>query len=231
MGPTTTSTRISPWVCGTCSLLRCQVDHCIIAQALLLCSVCIPVWASCHLTYVSIRTARDAVVGLSAINCFRCIHKNPLCVGISSASVCLQVIHQVLRRPAEYTAWWRTPTPSICASNAPCRCIVISSMTIFPLPDVLFILLMMIVPAIRRFHHTRHSQLGVRRRNNMNAPDYAIHAILTWARAAIADGFSFRPQGGKTRTMRFKMKRLLTSMSAVSLGPLPSQQCTPFARA
>ena len=61
-----TSTRISPWVCGTRSLLRYQVDHCIIAQALLLCSLCIPVLASCHLTYVSIHTARDAIVDLSA---------------------------------------------------------------------------------------------------------------------------------------------------------------------
>jgi hypothetical protein len=34
--------------------------------------------------------------------------------------------------------------------------------------------------------------------NDMNAPDYAFKAILTWARAAIADGFSFRPEGGKT---------------------------------
>ena len=33
----------------------------------------------------------------------------------------------------------------------------------------------------------------------MNAPDYAFHAILTWAHAAIADGFSFRPEGGQTR--------------------------------
>ena len=29
--------------------------------------------------------------------------------------------------------------------------------------------------------------------DDMNAPDYAFHAILTWARAAIADGFSFQP--------------------------------------
>jgi hypothetical protein len=47
------------------------------------------------------------------------INRNPLCVGISSAPVCLQVIHQVLSsttaclRPAQYAAWWRTPTPSI----------------------------------------------------------------------------------------------------------------------
>jgi hypothetical protein len=34
--------------------------------------------------------------------------------------------------------------------------------------------------------------------NDMNAPDYAFKAILTWARAAIADGFSFQPEGGNT---------------------------------
>jgi hypothetical protein len=28
--------------------------------------------------------------------------------------------------------------------------------------------------------------------NDMNAPDYAFKAILTWARAAISDGFSFQ---------------------------------------
>ncbi len=61
-------TRISPRECGTCSLLRYQVDHCIVAQLLLSRSVSAFVLASCHLTYVSIPTAKDAVVGLSAKN-------------------------------------------------------------------------------------------------------------------------------------------------------------------
>ena len=34
--------------------------------------------------------------------------------------------------------------------------------------------------------------------DDMNAPDYAFKAILTWVRAAIADGFSFQPEGGTT---------------------------------
>ena len=49
MGPAITSTRISHWVCGKCSLLRYQVDHCIIAQTWLSWPVSIVVLASCHL--------------------------------------------------------------------------------------------------------------------------------------------------------------------------------------
>ena len=47
--------------------------------------------------------------------------------------------------------------------------------------------------------------------DNMNAPDYAFHAILTWAHAAIADGFSFRPEGGQTR--RRNVERLYALMN------------------
>ncbi len=45
----------------------------------------------------------------------------------------------------------------------------------------------------------------------MNAPDYAFHAILTWARAAIVDGFSFQPEGGQTR--RRNVERLYAMMN------------------
>ncbi|KAI2507842.1 hypothetical protein MHU86_6622 [Fragilaria crotonensis] len=47
--------------------------------------------------------------------------------------------------------------------------------------------------------------------NDMNAPDYAFEAILTWARAAIADGFSFQPEGGKTH--RRNVDRLYAMMN------------------
>jgi hypothetical protein len=47
--------------------------------------------------------------------------------------------------------------------------------------------------------------------DNMNAPEYAFHAILTWARAAIADGFSFQPEGGQTR--RRNAERLYAMMN------------------
>ena len=47
--------------------------------------------------------------------------------------------------------------------------------------------------------------------DEMNAPDYAFHATLTWARAAIADGFSFPPEGGKTR--RRNVERLFAMIS------------------
>jgi hypothetical protein len=47
--------------------------------------------------------------------------------------------------------------------------------------------------------------------DDMNAPDYAFHATLTWARAAIADGFSFPPEGGKTR--RRNVERLFAMIS------------------
>ena len=45
----------------------------------------------------------------------------------------------------------------------------------------------------------------------MNAPDYAFKAILTWARSAIAEGFSFQPEGGKTR--RRNVERLFAMMN------------------
>ena len=47
--------------------------------------------------------------------------------------------------------------------------------------------------------------------NDMNAPDYAFKAILTWARAAIADGFSFQPEGGNTH--RRNVDRLYSMMN------------------
>jgi len=47
--------------------------------------------------------------------------------------------------------------------------------------------------------------------NDMNAPDYAFKAILTWARAAIADGFSFEPEGGQTH--RRNVDRLYAMMN------------------
>ena len=73
--------------------------------------------------------------------------------------------------------------------------------------------------AVSRFHHTRHTRLVQRRPRrsfypystdqkwtaallkllvNINASDYAFHVFLTWTRAAIPDGFSFQPEGGKT---------------------------------
>ncbi len=127
MGPAINSTRISTWVCGTRSHLRYEVDHCIIAQPWLSCCVLnVFLLAFCHLTYVSIPTAKDAVVGLSARNRLECIYKNLLHVGISFVPACLQVINQVLSWTtacvclARSAAWWRTPTPSIWAHNAPC---------------------------------------------------------------------------------------------------------------
>ena len=47
--------------------------------------------------------------------------------------------------------------------------------------------------------------------DDMNAPDYAFKAILTWARSAIAEGFSFQPEGGKTR--RRNVERLFAMMN------------------
>ena len=164
MGPAIKRIRIFTWVCGTHSLLRYEVDHCIFAQPWLSCSVNVFLLALCHLTYVSIPTAKDAVVGLSAKNCLECIYKNLLHVGISSVPACLQVINQVLSltttcvRLALSGACFRTPTPSIWAHNAPLHCVVILLMTIFPLPDLLLNLLMKVVPAVSRFHHTRHTQ-------------------------------------------------------------------------
>ena len=38
--------------------------------------------------------------------------------------------------------------------------------------------------------------------DDMNAPYYAFQAILTWARSAIAEGFSFQPESGKTRSQK-----------------------------
>ena len=165
MGPAIASTRISTWVCGTRNLLRYEVDHCIIAQPWLSCSVNVFLLAFCHLTFVSIPTAKDAVVGLSAKHRLGYIYKNPLHVGISSVPASLQVINQVLSlttfcvRLARSAAWWRTPTPSIWAHNELCRCVVILLlMTIFPLPDLLLNLLMKVVPAVSLFHHMRHTQ-------------------------------------------------------------------------
>ena len=94
-------------------------------------------------------------------------------------------------------------------------------MTIFPLPNLLLNLLMVVMPG-RRFPVPPHAPTPSRciavtsglfpystdqkwtvallkALDNMNAPDYAFHATLTWARAAIADGFSFRPEGGQAR--------------------------------
>ena len=54
----------------------------------------------------------------------------------------------------------------------------------------------------------------------MNAPDYAFHAILTWARAAIANGFSFQPEGGLTR--RRNVERRLYAMMNNATHLLPT---------
>ena len=70
-------------------------------------------------SHVSIPTAKDTFVDLSAKNCLGCIYKNPLRVGTSSVPACLQVISQVLSlttvclHPAWYAAWWGMPTLSI----------------------------------------------------------------------------------------------------------------------
>ena len=47
--------------------------------------------------------------------------------------------------------------------------------------------------------------------DDMNGPDYAFKAILTWACAAHAEGFSFQPGGGKTR--RRNVERLFAMMN------------------
>jgi hypothetical protein len=47
--------------------------------------------------------------------------------------------------------------------------------------------------------------------DDINAPDYAFHTILTWARAAIADVFCFQPEGGTT--CRRNLERLFAMMN------------------
>ncbi len=63
----------------------------------------------------------------------------------------------------------------------------------------------------------------------MNAPDYAFHAILTWARAAIADGFSFQPDGSQMR--RRNVERLNAMISnATHLLPIVRTVAAPHGR-
>ena len=61
--------------------------------------------------------------------------------------------------------------------------------------------------------------------DNMNAPDYAFHHILQWARGANADNYSFFPDGGLTRARNVQVmfsslrnaKQLLPSVQTVML--------------
>ena len=60
----------------------------------------------------------------------------------------------------------------------------------------------------------------------MNASDYAFKAILTWTRAAHAEGFSFQPKGGKTR--RRNVERLFAMMTnATQLLPMVQTVAVP----
>ena len=47
--------------------------------------------------------------------------------------------------------------------------------------------------------------------DDINSPDYAFKAILTWACEAIADGFPFQREGGKTH--RMNVKQLFATMN------------------
>ena len=201
-------------------ILSDQLNHslCLVlsgftAIKLILYLCCVP----CHLTYVSILTARDAVVGLLPTNRLECICKNPHRVGISFVPECLQVIssgaefdHQLIGSVPDLGSLAEDAlTPSIWAPNAsmPLRCDLVND-DWFDFQIYCSYFLMM---PVSRFHHTRVKLKLVQSLpppvffpystgdqkwtvallkllDDMNAPDYALKAILTWARSAICRG-------------------------------------------
>jgi hypothetical protein len=207
--------------------------------ASLSCSVGAFVLASCHLTYVSIPTAKDAVFGLSAKNRLGCIYKNPLRVCISSVPACLQVINQVLSlttvclRPSHPISSLVEDANALYLSSqraVPLRCDFVNdnfstsgstaqpfddgSACRFPVPPHAPHPAGALPSPPVFFPYSTDQKWTVallKVLDDLNAPDYAFHAILTWARGAIADGFSFRPEGGQTR--RRNVERLYALMN------------------
>ncbi len=165
MGPAIKSIRISTWVSGTNSLLRYEVDHCIIAQAWLSCST-FSFWL-----YAILRMSQSP---LQRTPSSVCQQKN---VWNAFTKIFFMLAFLPFLRTCRWSIRCWVWQPRACVSPDPqpgggrqrplfklttrraCPCVVILLMTIFPLPNLLLLnLLMKGVPAVSRFHHTRHTQ-------------------------------------------------------------------------